>query len=176
MAKTVASRIFLHGVSLFLRRIATPRYSVLSGRKPGTSFSKMAKTRLPAWRSTTIVPADTLEFPALLSRCMVKGQQREGDSAMACCPNKVSYRTCPDPSTEIACSFRSSSRPLSAVQIRTVIPTRPLHYAVHSAQLSITEPAWASNVQLLILHVRPEPSRQSKDAQRTLRAPSNSPR
>lgn len=79
---------------------------------------------------------------------MVKGQQREGDSAMACCSNKVSYRTGPDPSTEIACSFRSSSRPLPAVQIRTVIHTRPLHYAVHSAQLSITEPAWSRHAAL----------------------------
>jgi len=132
----------------FLRRSATPRYSVLSGRKPGTSFSKMAETRLTVWKLTTIVSADALEFPTLPSRCMVKGQQREGDSAMACCSNKVSYRTGPDPSTEIACSFRSSSRPLPAVQIRTVIHTWPLHYAVHSAQLSITEPAWPRHAAL----------------------------
>ena len=71
----IASRIFLHGVLFgFLTRSATPRYSVLSGRKPGTSFSKTAKTRFTAWRPTTIVTADALEFPTLPSRCMVKGQ------------------------------------------------------------------------------------------------------
>lgn len=88
---------------------------------------------------------------------------------MACCSNKVSYQTGPKPSTEIACSFRSSSRPLPAVQIHTVIHTRPLRYAVHPAGLS--QDLHGLDMQLLILHVRP-----GKDAQRTLRAPSNSPR
>ena len=46
----------------FLRRSATPRYSVLSGRKPGTSLLKMAEHGLLRG-GQQIVSADALEFP-----------------------------------------------------------------------------------------------------------------